>query len=169
MILNKTRAFSYSLACFYAPSKAPVVSKIRSSQGHLHNFLSHPYLTLTSTPAWNSLISWEMQTYWTSVCMLLEWNNTRNYIEVNNKNIKYFSYLLSMTFLMKFFISVLVTNAKPVFFSTSGNVTGSSLTEFGSYVSQNSILTEKPSTSSFSPDISYLQWILVKSRKDHYK
>lgn len=70
---------------------------------------------------------------------------------------KYLSYLLSMTFLMKFFLSVSVVNAKPLFFSTLGNVTGSSLTEFGSYASQNSILTEKSFTLSFSPDILYLQ------------
>lgn len=56
---------------------------------------------------------------------------------------KYFSYLLSMTFLMNFFLSVWVVNAKPVFFSTSGNVTGSSLKEFGSYSSQNSILSRE--------------------------
>lgn len=75
--------------------------------------------------------------------MLLEWDNTRNDINVNGRNMKHFGYLLSMTFLMKFLLSVWVVNAKPDFFSTSANVTGSSLTEFGSHSSHNSFLKRK--------------------------
>lgn len=54
--------------------------------------------------------------------MLLEGDNTRNHINVNGRNMKHLNNLLSMTFLIKFLLSVWVVHSKPDIFSASANV-----------------------------------------------